>query len=181
MTYKIYTGNGDEGFTNLYGGKKILKSDPQIEAYGTIDELNSFIGLLMSHVEEKSISSDLIKIQNELFTIGTILATDKENPKLKKHLDTASILFLENKIDDMEKVLPTLRNFILPSGSELVSLAHIARTVTRRAERNIVAMQNDDDEFSKILIFMNRLSDYFFVLSRYLAKLTNVEEILVNV
>jgi cob(I)alamin adenosyltransferase len=173
---KIYTKKGDSGMTSLFGGKKISKSDIRIEAYGTIDELNSYIGIIISNTEDIAIEKDLIRIQKRLFDLGAILATNPGKPELMMPFNTNSILFLENKIDEMEKELAPLRNFILPSGSLLISHTHVARTICRRAERRVVAIPDVKQNYKNLIIFLNRLSDYLFVLARKFAKDTGISE-----
>lgn len=174
---KIYTKKGDKGFTTLLSGKKVLKDNLFIEAYGTIDELNSFIGLLATKTQENKIICQLKKIQSNLFTIGAYLTCEEEYDKKNlPPLNTEIITELENWIDEMETQLVPLKNFILPGGSEPASLSHIARTICRRAERTIIQCLFLFPVKEVILPYINRLSDYFFVLSRYLNKLNNVNE-----
>lgn len=180
MAYKIYTKKGDKGFTSLFGGKKLLKSEIRIEAYGTVDELNSNLGVVISSTEDKEIETELKQIQSTLFKIGTILATNPEKPELLISFDENETIFLENRIDSMEKNLEPLRNFILPSGSLLISYTHVARTVCRRAERKITEINSSDIEHIKVLTYINRLSDYLFVLARKFAKDSNIEENIVR-
>jgi len=173
---KIYTKKGDKGMTSLFGGMKLSKSDIRIEAYGTVDELNSFIGAIIAELKDDKVEKDLLRIQKRLFDLGAILATNPEKPELIQDFDKKEIDFLELGIDDMEKDLEPLKNFILPSGSKLISFTHIARTVCRRAERRIVAIPDADKTYSILLKYVNRLSDYLFVLSRKLAKDTGIKE-----
>ncbi|MGE5356549.1 MAG: cob(I)yrinic acid a,c-diamide adenosyltransferase [Deltaproteobacteria bacterium] len=180
MAYKIYTKKGDKGFTSLFGGKKLLKSEIRIEAYGTVDELNSNLGVVISSTEDKEIETELKQIQSTLFKIGTILATNPEKPELLISFDENETIFLEYRIDSMEKNLEPLRNFILPSGSLLISYTHVARTVCRRAERKITELNSSDIEHIKVLTYINRLSDYLFVLARKFAKDSNIEENIVR-
>jgi cob(I)alamin adenosyltransferase len=179
MAKKIYTKTGDGGFTSLLGGTKVPKNDWRIEAYGTVDELNSFIGLLGDKLHNSGSSFsfsflELEKIQNNLFKIGSVLSYDMtadlkiELPNVKE----SDVKDLENWMDTMELTLEPLKNFILPGGDECVSLAHICRTVSRRAERHTVqAIQ-----YPIITKYINRLSDYFFMLSRYIASELGVKE-----
>jgi cob(I)alamin adenosyltransferase len=163
---KIYTKTGDKGETSLIGGQRVKKSDIIVEAYGTIDELNSFIGLLKDKYYR--FSDVLERIQNNLFIIETIVASgegsEKRNLPITKEEE---IYFLEQQIDFMTDQLPPLKNFILPGGHEAVSVCHICRTVTRRAERAMLRTENYNDIALK---YINRLSDYFFTLSRFIAK-----------
>jgi cob(I)alamin adenosyltransferase len=180
MASKIYTKTGDKGTTSLIGGTKVPKSHLRIEAYGTIDELNSFVGLVSDHQSDPNSKSVLNEIQDRLFTIGSSLACDPEKePKLKiPDLKETDITFLEQQIDKMNESLPTMKSFILPVGHVAVSTTHIARTVCRRAERICVHMQQQKMEIeSRIIIYLNRLSDYLFVLARYTGHQLNVKEI----
>lgn len=176
MAYKIYTKHGDEGNTSLFGGKKLSKSDIRIEAYGTVDELNSYLGLVIAHCKNEEIANDLLHIQRILFRVGTILATNPEKPQLIPEFNSDEITFLEKSIDEMELILPELKNFILPSGSLLVANTHVARTVCRRAERRITQLESTEIQHKKVLIFINRLSDYLFVLARKFAFDEKIEE-----
>jgi cob(I)alamin adenosyltransferase len=181
MTSKIYTRTGDKGLTSLIGGTKVPKDNLRIESYGTVDELNSFIGLLGDHLAALSIDiSALREIQDRLFTIGSSLACDPEKePKLKiPDLKTSDIDWLEKEIDRMNETLPPMRSFILPGGNLAVSTAHIARCVCRRAERICVHMQENGLFIEPIVIqYLNRLSDYLFMLSRHIGHLCHVPEI----
>ena len=180
MSYKIYTKKGDKGFTSLFGGKKLLKSDIRIDAYGTVDELNSFLGIVISLCNNVEIEDELKHIQSILFKIGTILATNPEKPELISEFDERETVFLEKKIDKMEVDLNPLRNFILPSGSILIAQTHVARTVCRRSERKITELEFDEPQHIKVLTYINRLSDYLFVLARKFAKDNGVEENIVR-
>ena len=164
---KIYTRKGDTGQTSLIGGRRVLKSDLRVEAYGTVDELNSFAGLVHDHLENSSYKNALKKIQDALFVIESLLASDdEESTKALPSLGEGEIVFLENEIDRMNINLPELNNFILPGGHPHVSHCHIARTVCRRAERRILALSETCTISPEVLAFVNRLSDYLFVLSR---------------
>lgn len=178
---KIYTKTGDNGTTSLFGGDRVLKSDLRVEAYGNIDELNSFLGLLIDTVTETTIKNDLSNIQHILFNIGSIFATidEKYKQKLPK-IEDSHIGFLENQMDKMNEKLPSMTHFILPGGSQVVSMTHVCRTVCRRAERSIVKDTEmlKDADIQQSLIFINRLSDYFFVLARFLAQLNNTNEVI---
>jgi len=176
---KVYTKTGDKGKTSLFGGKRVFKNDAQIESYGNVDELNSWIGLL----RDLSLSEDekliLIEIQETLFTVGSYLATDsekKENLKLPS-LHETMITKLEDEMDKMDANLPPMKFFVLPGGHVAVSNCHIARTVCRRAERSIVAFDLDDTDIDFAKRYVNRLSDYLFVLSRKWAIDFNAKEI----
>jgi cob(I)alamin adenosyltransferase len=180
MSLKIYTKTGDKGTTSLIGGTKVPKSHLRIESYGTIDELNSFIGLVSDHHADAHTKQVLNEIQDRLFTIGSSLACDPDKePKLKiPDLKQGDVEFLEKEIDKMNESLPPMKSFILPVGHVAVSATHVARTVCRRAERNCVNMQQQKMEMEPlILIYLNRLSDYLFVLARYTAHQLKVKEI----
>ena len=177
---KIYTRTGDQGQTSLIGGTRVPKYDERIEAYGTVDELNSFVGLIRDHELCDSESREfLIEIQNRLFTIESHLATDQNVLIAKKipELNNIDINRIESEIDRMTELLEPLSNFILPGGHTLVSLSHIARTVCRRSERLCLKVAADYPVSSVDLKYLNRLSDYFFVLARYFSYRTNSIEI----
>jgi cob(I)alamin adenosyltransferase len=180
MAIKIYTKTGDAGKTSLIGGTKVAKSHIRIESYGTIDELNSYIGMVSDQLEHAHSRQALKEIQDRLFTIGSSLACDPEKEPLMKipDLKEDDVTFLEREIDKMNEELPPMKHFILPGGHLTVSTAHVARCVCRRAERICVAMQ-EIDEFVDLLVlkYLNRLSDYLFVLARYIGHLVNAEEI----
>ena len=183
---KIYTKTGDTGTTSLIGGKRVKKNNLRIESYGTIDELNSYIGLIK---DQKGIGNNdknsLLKIQHELFVIGAMLATapDKETLKNGKErvtiskINKHSILFLEEEIDKMDEKLPQMTHFILPGGHQTVSFCHIARCVCRRAERLSVELNEKEKVSNELIIYLNRLSDYLFTLARKLSKKLLVDEI----
>lgn len=177
---KIYTKTGDKGETGLFGGERITKSSLRIEAYGTIDELNAFIGFAVSVITDDSIKILLNKIQNQLFTVGTDLAT-QENEKTKKLniKRTPSYFYkdIEEEIDKYHTKLDELKNFILPGGSKGAALLHVCRTICRRAERNVVALNSTVKIGENIIIFLNRLSDLFFVLARYENAVTGTPDI----
>jgi cob(I)alamin adenosyltransferase len=180
MATKIYTKTGDLGKTSLIGGTKVPKSHLRIESYGTIDELNSVIGLLGDHLDDQHNKSTLREIQDRLFTIGSSLACDPEKEPLMKipDLKEQDITILEREIDAMQDVLPVMKFFILPGGHVAVSTAHVARCVCRRAERLCVNMQEHELFVEQLVIkYLNRLSDYLFVLARYTGHLLNVPEI----
>ena len=175
---KIYTKTGDQGSTSLVGGTRLSKADLRIDTYGTVDELNAYIGLVRDQ-EVNLPRRDFLKyIQDRLFTIGSILASEPDN---KKHfipdLHEEDITALELAMDEMNLVLEPMRAFILPGGHESVSFAHVARTVCRRAERLTVAINQTEPVESVVIRYLNRLSDYLFVLSRKMAQELGVEEI----
>ncbi|MEO6818224.1 MAG: cob(I)yrinic acid a,c-diamide adenosyltransferase [Ginsengibacter sp.] len=177
---KIYTKTGDAGKTSLIGGTKVLKSSPRIDAYGTIDELNCFVGVVFDHCDDEHTKIILKEIQDRLFTIGSELACDpqKETKMRIPDLHESDIQLLEKEMDEMDAQLPMMKNFILPGGHPVVSFTHVARTVCRRAERCIVKVQEEEQTISPLIIkYVNRLSDYFFMLSRYLGMKNNAPEI----
>ena len=164
---KIYTKTGDRGSTSLFGGERVPKSHYRIDAYGTIDELNSYIGLLRDQEVNQKISETLIQIQHNLFVIGSILATEPNNTKVKvPRLEELDIQNLEVAIDKIDAELPPLKNFILPGGHPSVSFGHIARTVCRRAERLVVVLDSHEKIDPILIQYLNRLSDYLFMLCR---------------
>lgn len=171
MAFKIYTKTGDKGYTGLIGGTRIPKSHIRIEAYGTIDELNSWIGCLYDEQKDLNLRKVLKEIQDRLFTIGSSLACDPDkNTKMEiPDLKLSDIEFLEKEIDRMNEELPELKSFVLPGGNLMASHCHVARCVCRRAERICVAMQ-EEGQFvdTQVIQYLNRLSDYLFVLSRFI-------------
>lgn len=173
---KIYTKTGDKGETGLFGGDRVSKDSIRISAYGTIDELNSFIGYTITEIKDASVKDNLIKIQNYLFIIGSDLATPETEKNAKLNIQRTPELFIneiEKMIDHYDAKLDELKNFILPGGSKSASLLHICRTVCRRAEREVVSLKKSVTIGDNIIIFLNRLSDLFFVLSRYENKVSN--------
>jgi cob(I)alamin adenosyltransferase len=180
MALKIYTKTGDKGKTSLIGGTKVPKSHIRIETYGTVDELNSYIGLLNDHITDAQSKQTLKEIQDRLFTVGSSLACDPDKEPLMKipDLKEEDITTLEKEIDKMNEVLPVMKNFILAGGYVAVSTAHVVRCVCRRAERLCVNMQEQQIFVEPLVIkYLNRLSDYLFVLARYIAHINNIEEI----
>lgn len=182
---KIYTKTGDAGTTALFGGTRVPKHHIRIESYGTVDELNSYIGLIRDQEIKQSYKNTLIEIQDRLFTIGAILATPPEKETLKngeKRLKNLGILesdieFLEKEIDIMEESLPQMTHFVLPGGHTTVSYCHIARCVCRRAERLAVHLNDIEATDELVIKYINRLSDYLFVLARKLSYDLNAEEV----
>lgn len=175
---KIYTKTGDKGLTSLFGGERVPKYHYRIEAYGTVDELNSYIGLLRDQPIDETIIEVLLEIQDRLFTLGSILATEHGNTKVKTpQLHAKDIEFLEKEMDKMNEHLSEMRSFVLPGGHQIVSYCHIARCVCRRAERLVVFLGEKEPINDEILIYLNRLSDYLFVLSRKLSVDFNANEI----
>ena len=176
----IYTGTGDKGKTSLVGGQRISKTDQRIESYGTVDELSSFIGLLITYIDDQKDKDFLIFIQHKMFTIGSYLATDQESTSLKieSKVTPESITRIENEIDRIDNDLPKTRNFILPGGNRSSSVAHICRSICRRAEREIYRLAEHHLVEEPIFIFMNRLSDYLFVMARKEGLKDNGKEII---
>lgn len=167
---KIYTKTGDEGKTSLFGGRRVWKDDLRLNAYGTVDELNALIGVAVSEIGEGELKNVLLELQNELFVVGSDLASplDKENKNFAiPRIGQSNIDNLEQKIDDFDSKLPELKQFILPGGRKGASLLHLVRTVSRRAEREVVTLAQKVDIGNYIVIYLNRLSDLLFVLSRF--------------
>lgn len=180
MAFRIYTKTGDEGNTSLIGGTRVLKSNIRIESYGTVDELNSHLGLVADFINHQDITSIIRSVQDRLFTIGAALACDpaKESKMALPDLVETDVNFLEQEIDRMNQVLPEMKNFILPGGHVAISATHVARCVCRRAERLCVNLKEEQDGVPLLVIkYLNRLSDYLFVLARYAAKIYNIPEI----
>jgi cob(I)alamin adenosyltransferase len=180
MANKIYTKTGDLGKTSLIGGTKVLKSHIRIDSYGTVDELNSYIGLLGDHLTDLHSKTVIKEIQDRLFTIGSSLACDPEKEPTMKipDLRESDIVFLEKEIDHMHDVLPPMKFFIIPGGHVAISTAHVTRCICRRAERCCVNMMEHELFVDPLVIkYLNRLSDYLFVLARYIGHQLNVDDI----
>lgn len=180
MALKIYTKTGDQGKTSLIGGTKVPKSHLRIETYGTVDELNSYVGVVNDLVTDAAIKAVLKEVQDRLFTIGSSLASDPEKEPLMKmpDLEETDIAALEREIDRMNEALPPMKSFILPGGHIVVSTTHVVRCVCRRAERLCVNMQEHELFIEPLVIkYLNRLSDYLFVLARYTGRQLGAEEI----
>ncbi len=180
---KIYTKTGDKGETGLFGGQRVPKYSKRIEAYGTVDELNAFIGLTITEIKSGEVKILLEKIQNELFALGSNLATPEDKiEKLKiPEVKEDFIKDVEKAIDYFEEKLEPLKNFILPGGSKSAALLHICRTVCRRAERNVVELSSKEKINNNIIIFLNRISDLFFVLSRFENHISGIPDIKWNI
>lgn len=182
---KIYTKTGDKGSTSLFGGTRVAKHHIRINGYGTVDELNSWIGLLRDQEMDVHFREILITTQDKLFTVGAILATDPEKAQLKSGKDRLNIPLismadveqLENEIDIMNETMPPMTHFILPGGHTTVSYCHIARTICRRAERMVSLLHENEPVDSMVLTYLNRLSDYLFVLARKLSYDLKADEI----
>lgn len=180
MAFKIYTKTGDTGRTSLIGGTKVPKNDLRIETYGTVDELNSWLGLVSDQLNDDDVKRFLKEIQDRLFTIGSTLATDAEKESKMKlpDLHDEDVSALEKQIDAMTEQLPPMKHFILPGGHVAVSSIHVARCVCRRAERLAVALKEHQIFVADLVIrYLNRLSDYLFTLARYTAQQFNVPEV----
>lgn len=175
---KVYTKTGDKGETSLFGGARVSKGNLRIHVYGTVDEVNSYVGLLRDLCTDKSRVDELIRIQDRLFTLGAILATESESAQKRlPKISAQDITYLENGIDAMEKVLEPIKTFVLPGGHPTVSHCHIARCVCRRAERLTVELSSQVEVDELVIQYLNRLSDYLFVLSRFLTKILDAKEI----
>lgn len=180
MSFKIYTKTGDSGTTSLIGGTKVPKSHLRIESYGTIDELNSYLGLVRDLLTDEPCRDMILEIQDRLFTIGSSLACDPvKEPKMRiPDLRSSDITALESEIDRIDGMLAPMRSFILPGGHPVVSHLHIARCICRRAERACVRLELESLEVEPMILqYLNRLSDYLFVLARYACVLLQIEEI----
>ena len=174
---KIYTKTGDNGTTSLFGGKRIDKDDIRIESYGTVDELNSHIGLLMAEINDEALYIQLLEIQSRLFTVGSNLASDPDKEMITPDLDTADISSLELAMDNMDAHLSPLQNFIMPSGNRAVAQAHVCRTVCRRAERIVITLSKISKVDNILIKYLNRLSDFFFIVARFQAHLSGIKDI----
>jgi cob(I)alamin adenosyltransferase len=177
---KIYTKSGDKGETSLVGGERVPKDCIRLESYGNIDELNAQLGLLHTYLTDEHDRSRILDIQNELFVVGSNLATDTDKRPLHPNsiITTAKIEQLEQEIDALTASLPPMTGFILPGGARSAAVCHVCRTVCRRAERTIVQLSRTANVDENLLRYINRLSDYLFVLSRKLNKIENIDEIL---
>ena len=180
---KIYTKTGDKGETALYGGTRVSKASARVESYGTIDELNSFIGFAKTEIADKKVLNQLKKIQFDLFTVGSESATPTDKLTLANGKSRLSLVIseteieeLENWMDDFEEELQPLQYFILPGGGKAATSLHICRTVCRRAERSLVFLNETEAVRPELIKYLNRLSDYLFVLARYMSKINNVSE-----
>lgn len=178
MSIKIYTKTGDKGQTSLLGGTRVPKHHIRIEAYGTVDELNSHIGLVRDQNIDEHSKKILLEIQDRLFTIGSTLASDPEKSKVKiPEIKEEDVVLLEKEIDCMNEVLPEMKSFVLPGGHPIVSYCHITRCVCRRAERAIIALSEESFVPELVIKYLNRLSDYLFILSRKFSHDLKAEEI----
>jgi cob(I)alamin adenosyltransferase len=175
---KIYTKTGDKGQTSLIGGTRVAKHHIRIEAYGTVDELNSWIGLIRDQQVDEHSKKILVEIQDRLFTIGSSLASDPEKSRMKiPDLKEEDVVLLEKEMDRMNESLPEMKSFVLPGGNTVVSYCHIARCVCRRAERNTIHLAEEHFVAELVIKYLNRLSDHLFVLARKFSHDLNAEEI----
>ena len=183
MTFKIYTKTGDKGETSLYGGTRVSKAAARVESYGTLDELNAFIGLAKAEISDGKVLNQLQKIQFDLFTVGSETATPTDKLILangKNRLDLMiseeEITELERWMDDLDASLEPLQFFILPSGGKAAASVHVCRTVCRRAERAMVHLNETEEVRPELIKYLNRLSDYLFILARYISKISGEKE-----
>lgn len=182
---KVYTKTGDKGSTSLYGGTRVAKHHIRIDAYGTVDELNSYLGMVRDQNIDQLYKEQIIAIQHHLFTVGAQLATPQDKEQLKSGKDRLNIdkisddqiSFLERAIDEMDRSIPAMTHFVLPGGHPAVSFCHIARCVCRRAERIISALSEEENIDENVLRYVNRLSDYIFTLGRRAAQQLEVDEV----
>lgn len=180
MAFKIYTKTGDKGTTSLIGGVRVPKNHIRIESYGTVDELNSYLGMVNDMAQNTKISEWLREVQDRLFTVGSVLATnpDKEVKMKLPDVHEGDVTWLEERIDEMNASLPEMRSFIIPGGQLAASTCHVARCVCRRAERLCVSMQEQEEYIPDLIVkYLNRLSDFLFVLARYIAHINEVADL----
>jgi cob(I)alamin adenosyltransferase len=176
MAFHIYTKTGDKGETSLIGGTRLPKHHIRIEAYGEVDELNSWIGLIRDQKIDAHYITILLEVQDRLFTIGSLLAADPNHKMKLPEIKEADVVLLEKEIDAMESTLPPMKSFVLPGGNTVVSYCHVSRCVCRRAERSILRLAENEKVEELIYKYLNRLSDYLFMLSRKLAQDLNATE-----
>ena len=183
MTFKIYTKTGDKGETSLYGGTRVSKAAARVESYGTLDELNAFIGLAKAEISDEKVLSQLQKIQFDLFTVGSEAATPTDKMLLANGKNRLDLMISEKEItelelwmDDFDAELEPLRFFILPSGGKAAATVHVCRTVCRRAERAMVHLNETEEVRPELIKYLNRLSDYLFILARYISKISGEKE-----
>lgn len=183
MTFKIYTKTGDKGETSLYGGTRVSKAAARVESYGTLDELNAFIGLAKAEISDEKVLNQLQKIQFDLFTVGSEAATPTDKLLLANGKNRLDLMISEKEItelelwmDDFDAELEPLRFFILPSGGKAAATLHVCRTVCRRAERAMVFLNETEEVRPELIKYLNRLSDYLFILARYISKISGEKE-----
>ncbi|MCF8260883.1 MAG: cob(I)yrinic acid a,c-diamide adenosyltransferase [Melioribacteraceae bacterium] len=177
---KIYTKTGDEGKTSLFGGKRVWKDDLRIEAYGNVDELNSLLGLAEAEITQTEVKTIIHSLQNRLFDLGSDLASPVHEGKSYSHIPRINKSYsesIEKLIDDLDCKLDPLKNFILPGGTKGAAILHNARTVCRRVERSIIKLDREENIGDEIKVFINRISDFLFVLARYVNKINGIEDI----
>lgn len=175
----VYTRTGDRGMTSLVGGVRVSKTDSRLEAYGTVDELNSFLGVLMTYLTDENDGKRIMEIQNDLFSVGSYLATDQSCTELRSsaQISAEKVQWLEHAIDETEDGLPGWKGFVLPGGTRGAAVCHVCRTVCRRAERRILELADQTELDANLLAYINRLSDYLFVLARKMVFIEGKEEI----
>ena len=183
MTFKIYTKTGDKGETSLYGGTRVSKAAARVESYGTLDELNALIGIAKSEISDEKVLSQLQKIQFDLFTVGSEAATPTDKMLLANGKNRLDLMISEKEIselelwmDDFDAELEPLKFFILPSGGKAAASIHVCRTVCRRAERTMVFLNETEEVRPELIKYLNRLSDYLFILARYVSKISGEKE-----
>lgn len=183
MTFKIYTKTGDKGETSLYGGTRVSKAAARVESYGTLDELNAFIGLAKAEISDEKVLNQLQKIQFDLFTVGSEAATPTDKLILANGKNRLDLMISEKEIselelwmDDFDAELEPLKFFILPSGGKAAATIHVCRTVCRRAERAMVHLNETEEVRPELIKYLNRLSDYLFILARYISKISGEKE-----
>ena len=183
MTFKIYTKTGDKGETSLYGGTRVSKAAARVESYGTLDELNAFIGLAKAEISDEKVLNQLQKIQFDLFTVGSEAATPTDKMLLANGKNRLDVMISEKEItelelwmDDFDAELEPLKFFILPSGGKAAATLHVCRTVCRRAERAMVFLNETEEVRPELIKYLNRLSDYLFILARYISKISGEKE-----
>ena len=183
MTFKIYTKTGDKGETSLYGGTRVSKAAARVESYGTLDELNAFIGLAKAEISDEKVLNQLQKIQFDLFTVGSEAATPTDKMLLANGKNRLDLMISEKEItelelwmDDFDAELESLKFFILPSGGKAAATLHVCRTVCRRAERAMVFLNETEEVRPELIKYLNRLSDYLFILARYISKISGEKE-----
>ena len=183
MTFKIYTKTGDKGETSLYGGTRVSKAAARVESYGTLDELNAFIGLAKAEISDEKVLNQLQKIQFDLFTVGSEAATPTDKLLLANRKNRLDLMISEKEItelelwmDDFDAELEPLKFFILPSGGKAAATVHVCRTVCRRAERAMVFLNETEEVRPELIKYLNRLSDYLFILARYISKISGEKE-----
>lgn len=172
----VYTRRGDQGQTDLFSGERVSKTNPRIEGYGSVDEVNSLLGVALSHLDDGDVAEELVDVQDRLHVICANLANTEEDPD-RPEITDGDIELLEERIDALNEELPSLTNFILPGGSQPGSFLHYARSVCRRAERDVIRLADEEPISAEVVKFLNRLSDYLFVAARYVNHRRNEREV----